>query len=159
MARFKQILMVVLCSLMTFFSHASIRLQQTDGQDIPLSTLNGKWILINYWASWCKSCLEEIPEFNRFYDTMKHQQVALFAVNYDALPLDKQQQLIRQLDIHYPSLKEDPANALELGDIRGVPVTYVFNPQGVLVSTLYGGQTAKTLKQAMLLEGREGGKH
>jgi len=156
MARFKPILLVVLCSLMTFYSYASIRLQQINGQDIPLSTLSGKWVLINYWASWCKSCLEEIPEFNRFYDTIKHQQVALFAVNYDALPVDKQQQLIKQLDIHYPSLKEDPAKALELGDIRGVPVTYVFNPQGVLAATLYGGQTAKTLKRTMLLGGNKG---
>lgn len=121
-------------------------LQSMDNQEIPMSSLIGKWVFINYWASWCHPCVEEIPELNRFYEENK-QNIAIFAVNYDALPLTEQLQLIKQVGIKYPSLKEDPAETLQLGEIRGVPVTFVFNPQGKLVKTLYGSQTKHTLKK------------
>ena len=124
-------------------------LQDMSGQKISFSDLQGKWVLINYWASWCQTCIDEIPVLNNFYEKNKNNNVALFAVNYDALPIDMQQKLIKQFDIRFPSLIKDPSNALQLGDIRGVPVTFVFNPQGQLSDTLYGGQTLNSLKDAL----------
>uniref|UniRef100_UPI00345C6973 TlpA family protein disulfide reductase n=1 Tax=uncultured Legionella sp. TaxID=210934 RepID=UPI00345C6973 len=56
---------------------------------------------------------------------------------------------IRRFNIHYPSLQKDPASELQLGDITGVPVTFIFNPKGQLVKTLYGGQSAETLNKVM----------
>ena len=119
------------------------------GRMIPFSELAGKWVLINYWAGWCKSCIAEIPELNHFYEINKDKNVVIFAVNYDAYPLGMQQKLIKQLDIRYPSLKQDPASDLQLGDIRGVPVTFVINPQGELSDVLYGGQSAASLQKAI----------
>jgi thiol-disulfide isomerase/thioredoxin len=131
------------------FSMAGSPLQDMDGHNISFSDLRGKWVLINYWASWCQACLDEIPEFNRFYEDNKNNDVVMFAVNYDGLPVDAQKKLMTQWDIHYPSLKKDPSSSLHLGDIRGVPVTFVFNPQGQLSHTLYGGQTINDLKRAI----------
>ena len=127
--------------------NAEAMLHPIFGEKIPFSTLRDKWVFINYWASWCEPCLEEIPELNRFYQRHKKDNVALFAVNYDMLPPDMQQQLVNDYHIHYPALQKDPARPLHLGDIRGVPVTFVFNPQGLLVQTLYGGQTATQLSR------------
>jgi thiol-disulfide isomerase/thioredoxin len=132
-------------------AHAGITLHDVSGEKIPFSTLQGKWVLINYWASWCKSCIDEIPVLNQFYDKYKHDDVAVFAVNYDALPTDMQKQLIKQFGIKYPSLKKDPASALKLGHIRAVPVTFVFNPKGELTDALYGGQTLNSLKEALVV--------
>lgn len=125
--------------------HADTLLKDTHGHTTPFTALKGKWVLINYWAEWCHTCLDEIPEFNRFYTHHKKDPVALYAVNYDNLPLAEQKKLIKAFNISYPNLLNDPAQALNLGDIRGVPVTFIFNPQGQLVKTLYGGQTAKSL--------------
>ena len=133
------------------FAQAEGLLQGINGQDISLSELRGKWVFINYWASWCHSCIDEIPELNRFYEDNRNNNIALFAVNYEMLPLDIQQQLIKKLDIRYPSLKRDPANDLQLGDIRGLPVTFVFNPEGKLINTLYGGQTHNALKKEIVV--------
>ena len=72
-------------------------MQDMSGHPVSLSDLRGKWVFINYWASWCHTCIDEIPELNRFYEQNKN--IALFAVNYDALQLDMQQKLIKQLDI------------------------------------------------------------
>ena len=129
-------------------SQADVQLMDTEGKIIPFSSLQGKWVLINYWAGWCNTCIDEIPQLNRFY--RKHENnVALFSVNYDELPLYKQKRLIKKLHILYPSLMSDPASALGLGDIVGVPVTFVINPKGKLVDTLYGGQNIRTLEAAI----------
>lgn len=129
--------------------HADVVLQDTHGQSNTFSSLKGKWVFINYWAGWCQTCVDEIPEFNRFYLSHKKDPVALYAVNFDSLPSFEQNSLIKQLNITYPNLLSDPADELKLGDITGVPVTFIFNPKGQLVKTLYGGQTAETLNKAM----------
>lgn len=143
-------LLRVLCFLaIASIGYAEPILQDINGQSTPFSSLKGQWVFINYWAEWCQSCIDEIPEFNRFYQHHKNDHVSLFAVNYDDLPLPEQKKLIKQLNISYPSLLTNPAKDLSLGTIRGVPVTFVFNPNGQLVDTLYGGQTLKTLDRVI----------
>lgn len=154
MPRLTRIFISIICLFFVVCASANTVLEDMNGQKVSFSDLHGKWVLINYWASWCQPCIDEIAELNHFYETTKKNNVALFAVNYDALPIDMQQQLIEQFDIRYPSLQHDPARALQLGNIRGVPVTFVFNPEGQLSDTLYGGQTAESLKEALAMNMR-----
>ncbi|KTD42372.1 TlpA disulfide reductase family protein [Legionella quateirensis] len=143
------LLSAVLFMVSVIPGHAEVVLNDIQGQKTPFSALKGKWVFINYWAGWCQTCLDEIPEFNRFYQQHKNDPVALYAVNFDALPLFEQRNLIRRFNINYPSLLNDPATDLRLGDITGVPVTFIFNPKGQLVKTLYGGQSVETLNQVI----------
>lgn len=122
-----------------------VMLQSTDDPNIAFSSLRGKWVFINYWASWCGPCIDEVPELNRFYTEHKNKKVALFAVNYDGLSSDEQRELAKKWHLKYPSLLNDPAAALDLGDIQVLPMTFVFNPQGELHDILYGGQTQANL--------------
>lgn len=144
----KKVLYYVLLLLISTGVQAKVILTDIKGVQTPFSALQGKWVMINYWASWCQPCIDEISELNRFYRQNK-QHVALFAVNYDALPLQEQRELIKRLGISYPSLREDPRHLLKLGDLRGVPATFVFNPQGELSTVLYGSQTLSSLKRAI----------
>lgn len=140
--------------LFLFFAsslHADPLLQDMNGPLFKLKDLRGKWVFINYWASWCKPCLHEIPILNQFYEMNRHHNLALFAVNYEGLPNEAQLELIHRFQIQYPSLAYDPADPLRLGEIRGVPVTFIFNPQGQLRHTLFGEQTKETL-QSFLTE-------
>ncbi|MCA0402376.1 MAG: TlpA family protein disulfide reductase [Proteobacteria bacterium] len=130
-------------------SHAEILLHPLAGKPISFNSLKGKWIFINYWASWCQPCLDEIKELNRFYESKK-DDVALFAVNYDKQSLPILNGLIRKYKITYPSLRIDPASDLNLGDIQGVPATFVFNKEGKLVNILYGAQNLKSLNNALI---------
>ena len=140
----------ILFFFLSFAGHGELALKPFDAQPISLASLQGKWVFINYWASWCEPCLQEIPELNKFYEQHQSKDIALYAVNYDAVSTAIQRQLTEQYGIQYPALEQDPAQSLALGDIRGVPVTFVFNPQGTLVQTLYGGQTVSGLSKLML---------
>ncbi|MDX1836220.1 TlpA disulfide reductase family protein [Legionella taurinensis] len=138
--------LVLVLLLLSHWVQAGVVLTDIQGRNISFNDLKGKWIMINYWASWCQPCVDEIQEFNRFYRIEK-DRVALFAVNYEGLSLAEQRLLIKQYRIHYPSLQKDPRHSLELGDIRGVPVTFVFNPRGEFMTALYGSQTLDTLRE------------
>ncbi len=121
-------------------------LHNLSGESIPFNTLKGKWVFINYWASWCDACLAEIKELNQFYAAY-HEHIALFAVNYEELNRTEQQLLSKKFHLNYPSLAADPGESLELGQIEALPVTFVFDPHGQLHETIYGGLTAKHLTQ------------
>lgn len=149
MSAIKQFIIAITLITLSPLSQAEVLLKDSSGHHTSFSNLKGKWVLINYWAGWCQTCIEEIPELNRFYHSHKNDPVALYAVNYDALPNAEQKALIKRLNIRYPSLLQDPGEQLKLGDIRGVPVTFVFNPQGNLVKTLYGGQNMASLNKVI----------
>lgn len=127
------------------------RLVGMDGKAFALSSLKGKWVVINYWASWCHPCKKEIPELNAFYQAYKDHDVVLFGVNYDGLSKDELPKVIQEAHISYPNLLVDPAQSLQLGNIPGIPATYVFSPQGVLQERLLGEQTQASLKKALKL--------
>lgn len=150
MTKLPQILIISLCLSFSSIPALGNNLEEMNGYSFSFSELAGKWVFINYWATWCQYCLDEIPEFNRFYEFQKKNNIQVFAVNYDALPVAKQRALIKQFNIRYPSLKYDPASTLQLGDIRGLPVTYVFNPEGMLYTILYGGQTYHRLTKLLV---------
>lgn len=142
--RILKLLLLINTLLFSINTHAEVLLHNISGEDIALSSLKGKWVFINYWAGWCQPCLDEISEFNRFYDQNKN--VAIFAVNYDNLPPSKLQRLIKKFNIHYPSIS---SKELDLGEISVVPITFVLNPKGELSTTLYGGQTLESLNEVM----------
>lgn len=121
------------------------------GKPVSFESLRGQWVIINYWASWCEPCRQEIPEFNRFFHHQKGKPIQLFAVNYDHVPLSEQKDLIRMMKIQYTSLKKDPAQSLGLGEIPGLPATFVFSPDGQLVKALFGKQSEQSLLSVISL--------
>ena len=145
----KRLLFILLLS--SSLAHSDIVLTDAREEGIALSALKGQWVFINYWAQWCPTCLQEIPELNQFYEQHLRAKdaVSLFAVNYDNLSLSALEQLIQQMHINYPSLYPDPKERFQLGDIVGLPATFILNPNGELVETLYGGQTAQSLNKVL----------
>ena len=124
-------------------------LQELNGATINFAELKGKWVIINYWASWCHPCNDEIPELNAFYEKNKDKDVMVIGVNYDNVDPTQLKKIIAAEGITYPNLSNDPRLTLGLGDIPGLPATYVFGPDGKLKDKLFGQQTRESLQQAI----------
>jgi thiol-disulfide isomerase/thioredoxin len=125
----------------------------------PVNTLNldalrGQWVVINYWAIWCKPCIQEIPELNALAQL---PEVTVLGVNYDETSGDELDQQLQQLGIAFPTLAADPAAQLGVARPVVLPTSLVLNPQGQLHDTLVGPQTLDTLAAAtrQTLSGRE----
>jgi thiol-disulfide isomerase/thioredoxin len=130
-------------------SHSTVGYSDTAGNSGQFSDHQGQWLIINYWAIWCKPCIEEIPELNNFADKNK-EQARVFSVNYDG---KQDQQLIEQtekLGITFSTLTTDPAKTLGFERPTVLPTTVILDKTGKLYRTLIGPQTQKSLEQALI---------
>lgn len=121
----------------------------TQGHAFQFSSLRGKWIFINYWATWCHSCKHEVAALNQFYHQYKTKKVQVLGVNFDRLKGKALKEAIKTLGIQFPVLLERPNKVLGLEAVGIVPTTFVINPKGELVRTLLGPQTVASLRQVL----------
>lgn len=112
------------------------------------SDLRGRYVLINYWAAWCKPCIEELPELNAF-SREQADRAAVFAVNYDGVDLNTLQRQATELNIEFPVLLDDPADQLGYERPRALPSTFIIAPDGSLKTVLLGPQTQASLLAAL----------
>ena len=106
----------------------------------------GQWVVINYWAKWCKPCIKEIPELNAL--DRKYEQVAVLGVNFDGARGEELQAQISQLGIAFPIILEEPSAALGTQLPQVLPATLILDPGGKLVTTLVGPQDLESLALA-----------
>jgi len=141
---------VLLGSVLLCACHPSSKSQYTDaaGQSGSFSDYKGQWLIINYWAVWCKPCVEEIPELNAFQQTFS-DKVKLFSVNFDGKQGEQLSKDIKKLDIQFSTLTLDPATMLGFKRPSVLPTTVILNTNGELHATLKGPQTAEDLKKAI----------
>ena len=112
---------------------------------LPLEQLRGQWVVINYWAIWCKPCIQEIPELNALNEL---PEVTVLGVNYDGAAAEELRQQTEQLGIAFDVLATDPANELGMDRPVVLPTTLILDPAGELRDTLVGPQTFESLAQA-----------
>ncbi len=111
-----------------------------------ISDYQGQWLVINYWAKWCKPCLKEIPELNEL--DRQFDNVSVLGVNYDGATGEDLSQQISAFSIEFPVLSHDPAAQLGTRRPSVLPTTLILNPQGELTATLVGPQTVLSLSEA-----------
>lgn len=119
----------------------------TQGQLIQFSKLQGKWIIINYWAPWCHSCVKEIPELNRFYKS--HPDVIFYGVSFDRKSSEELKQSIKKLNIQFPVIVENPAEALHLNEIDIIPATFILDSKGKVVKIIERPVSEKMLSDQL----------
>ncbi len=112
-----------------------------------LESLRGQWVVINYWAKWCKPCIEEIPELNAL--DREHDDITVLGVNYDGATGEDLATQLRELRVAFPTLEQDPAELLGQPRPSVLPTTFIINPEGALVQALIGPQTLESLLAAI----------
>lgn len=115
-----------------------------DGNAIYLGELNKKWLVVNYWATWCGPCIAEIPELNEL-SIEYADKLNLLGVNFDQPDITELPAQIRKMKITFPVFATDPADALHIEIPQVLPTTFIFAPGGELVKTFTGPQTMQSL--------------
>ncbi len=129
------------------------QLKLLDGKVVSSADLAGRVIVIDFWGTWCRPCLSEIPEYNEFYREYKGRGVSLLALAVDSGSEGDVRAAVRRLKIDYPvavpSLKE-----LDIfGDILAVPTTLVVDQKGEVVREFIGASASKQRILRELVEG------
>lgn len=136
---------ILLISMLFLANCGKQSLTTVDNKPLYLHDLQGKWVVFNYWASWCPPCLKEIPALNRL-NSEYPKKLTVLGVNTDHLPMKSQQQIAHHYHIQYPLLLTDPALLWHLPHTVDVlPTTFIISPEGKLAYTLRGPQTTAQL--------------
>jgi len=125
-----------------------------DGKIYRLSDYRGKWVLVNYWATWCPPCREELPELEVFHSNHKDKDAVVLGVAMERIKKERLQKFVDEQFLSYPILMMEPAASTELGRVPGLPTSYLINPQGELVARQVGPVTLQDL-EAFINKGSE----
>ena len=113
-----------------------------------IQDLQGKWVVINYWADWCPPCIKEMPELTSFYNENK-EEVYVFAYNFDGLKGEELQEQITRFKVKVPSMLTDPGELFGWHLPDSLPTTFIIDPSGVTKEILIGPQTKETLEKVI----------
>ena len=122
-------------------------LKDTTGVRYSLSGLHGKWVLVNFWAPWCPSCIGEIPELVSLQQQHKDLQVIGVAVMYNTRR--EVADMMQSQAITYPIVFGNEDTASDFGGMVGMPTSFLYSPSGKLLGKHDGPLTREEIEQAI----------
>jgi len=147
-------LVLVLFSVMVFAQQVQSReakdftLQDMHGKQHKLSDYRGQWVLVNYWATWCPPCREELPDLEVFHNANQGRAVVL-GINMEDIDLESLKEFVEEQFLSFPILMAGPQpdKSQRIGPVPGLPTSYLVSPTGKIVARQSGPVTAEAISK------------
>ncbi len=115
-----------------------------DGTQVKLSSLRGKAVFINFWATWCGPCMQEMPEINALYPEYK-DKVEFFTVSIDDARADYEK-YAKESGYNFPMYWGDKNALISAYGLQGIPASYIIDKYGTITHSHIGGMKQKELR-------------
>ena len=171
--RFKSKLVLILVFIIMSFSAFAVKSNKKEDVKMPnivlydqygkkhnIEEYKGKVVVINFWATWCGYCVQEMPEFEKVYKEFgsNKKDVIILGVagpkskenqNNVDVEKDKVISFLKKKNITYPSLMDETGKSFDDYKVRALPMTYVINKNGYLEGFVNGAITDEQLRKAI----------
>jgi thiol-disulfide isomerase/thioredoxin len=131
---------------------APFDLKSLDGRSVQLADLKGKVVLVNFWATWCGPCKEEMPAFERLRQRLDPERFALVTITTD-LQRDGIKHFLATLNVQLPVLFDEDQDVSRAYLVRALPTTVLIDRQGTVVGRAVGPREWDAPKAIHLLQG------
>ncbi len=132
-----------------------IKFKSIDGRDVDLSKLTGKVVLIDFWATWCPGCMQEMPNVIKLYNKYHDKGFEIIGINFDA-DIDTAKKFISANKLAWPQYVDGKYWSNEIGQYYGIlqlPSTWIVDKSGKVVEkNIYGKELADKVAKLLSAE-------
>lgn len=133
---------LLLSSAVASAEPVELTLPTVDGSTLSLSSLRGRWVVVNVWATWCGPCVRELPELAAFHAEHKSKGAVVVGVAYENTTAGMLSRFIEPYKLGYPVMMAGTTPLPGFPKMKGVPTTFIIDPKGELLRTYTGPVTA-----------------
>jgi len=113
-------------------------LPDLEGEPVNLSDFRGKVVFLNFWATWCKPCEDEMPSMQALYEDLSGQPFEIVAVSVDGEPPQVVRDFVTEYGITFTVLHDQTGRLKESYKTTGVPETFIIDQNGVVAEKVWG---------------------
>ena len=111
--------------------------EMSNGRMIRLKDFYGRFVLLNFWATWCYPCLEEMPDFEKAYQSMGEEKLVILAVAMGE-NVEKINKFSKKNIYSFPLLSDENMEITKLYGVKNIPVTYLIDQEGIVLGRAVG---------------------
>ena len=124
-------------------------LTDLSGKKVRLSDFAGKVVILDFWATWCPPCRDEVPDFVRLQSKYGQQGLVVVGLSLDEEGATVVRPFAEKHDVNYPMLLANAETARQFGGVVGIPTTFVLDRKGRIVKKFIGRMELKTFEEAV----------
>jgi peroxiredoxin len=123
-------------------------LRNADGEIVKLTDLRGKVVWINFWATWCRPCKQELPDIQKLYGEKRGQGLEVLTINYQD-PREDAIAYFRDNNLEIPMLLDPNGSVYDQYRLQGLPDSFFVDRDGNVAALHYGYMTEEKMRQRL----------
>ena len=111
--------------------------EMASGKKASLADFSGKFLILNFWATWCSPCLKEMPDLDQVYQSLGPKNLVILAVSMGE-SRERVRKFLKKRNYSFPVMTDPEMEITRLYGVRNIPITYLVDPSGVIIGRALG---------------------